>query len=98
MHKPFLAAAFAVAGLLTCTAAPAARADTAASKHSASNASESERPALPAEAHKAQSIGVDGRTLRYTVSVGWLPVRDDSGKTIAQVVLPLTRCPARTGR
>lgn len=86
MQKPFFATVFAVASLIACAAAPAARANAATARHAASGASESERPALPAEARQSQSISVDGRTLKYDVTIGWLPVRDDSGKTIAQVV------------
>jgi carboxypeptidase C (cathepsin A) len=44
-------------------------------------------PKFPADAHAAQSITADGRTLKYDVSIGWLPVRDEKGKTIGQVVL-----------
>jgi carboxypeptidase C (cathepsin A) len=43
-------------------------------------------PPLPADAHVAQSTTVDGRTLKYTVTVGSLPVRDEKGKIIAEVV------------
>ena len=93
MQKPFFATVFAVASLTACAATPV-HADAAA-KHAASSASESERPALPAEARKAQSISVDGRTLKYDVAVGWLPVRDDSGKTIAQVVYTAYTMPGK---
>ncbi|HXE67143.1 MAG TPA: peptidase S10 [Rhodanobacteraceae bacterium] len=93
MQKPFFATVFAVASLIACAATPV-HADAAA-KHAASSASESERPALPAEARKAQSISVDGRTLKYDVAVGWLPVRDDSGKTIAQVVYTAYTMPGK---
>ena len=95
MQKSFLAMAFAVASLLACAAVPAARADAATGKHAASSAPESERPALPFEAHKAQSVSVDGHTLKYTVTVGWLPVRDDKGKTIAQVVYTAYTAPGK---
>jgi carboxypeptidase C (cathepsin A) len=36
-------------------------------------------PPFPADAHASQSVQVDGRTLKYTVTVGTLPVRDDKG-------------------
>ncbi len=41
--------------------------------------------ALPADASVRQSIRVDGRTLDYTATVGTLPVRDEQGKTVADV-------------
>jgi len=44
-------------------------------------------PPFPAEASVRQTTHVGGRTLNYTASVGALPVRDDKGKTIAQVVV-----------
>ena len=48
---------------------------------------EDQTPApLPPEASLKQSIHVDGRELTYTASVGALPVRDASGKKIAEVV------------
>src|SRR5579863_1799372 len=42
-------------------------------------------PPLPADAHVAQSIQLDGKPLRYTVTVGTLPV-NDNGKKIGEVV------------
>ncbi|MGA7234356.1 MAG: peptidase S10 [Bryobacteraceae bacterium] len=38
-------------------------------------------PPLPADAHVAQSIQLDGKPLHYTVTVGTLPVYDNSKKT-----------------
>ena len=43
-------------------------------------------PQLPADAHVQQSLVLDGKTLKYTVTVGSLPVRDNDGKTAGQVV------------
>lgn len=43
-------------------------------------------PPLPADAHASQSVEVDGRTLKYTVTVGKLPVRDEKGAITGQVV------------
>ncbi len=40
---------------------------------------------LPADAHVSESIQLDGKTLRYTVTVGTLPVFND-GKKIGEVV------------
>jgi carboxypeptidase C (cathepsin A) len=43
-------------------------------------------PPLPADAHVTQSTTADGRTLKYTVTVGSLPVRDGKGKITGEVV------------
>ena len=43
-------------------------------------------PPLPADAHAQQSIQMDGKTLKYTVTVGTLPVYDKDGKESGQVV------------
>jgi carboxypeptidase C (cathepsin A) len=43
-------------------------------------------PPLPADAHVEQSITLDGKPLRYTVTVGSLPVRDKDGKEAGDVV------------
>ena len=41
---------------------------------------------FPADAHVSQSVSVDGHTLKYTVTVGSLPVRDEKGKKTGEVV------------
>jgi carboxypeptidase C (cathepsin A) len=85
MRKPMhaaLLAAFLVAGC--STAAFAADDDAKPSKDA--KADDFHLPALPADAHVAQSIQVDGRTLKYTATVGTLPVRDDKGKLTGEVV------------
>jgi len=43
-------------------------------------------PPLPPDAHVQQSITLDGKPLRYTVTVGSLPVRDKDGKPSGDVV------------
>jgi carboxypeptidase C (cathepsin A) len=43
-------------------------------------------PPFPADASVKQVIHVAGRTVNYTATVGSLPVRDDKGKKIAEVV------------
>jgi carboxypeptidase C (cathepsin A) len=43
-------------------------------------------PPLPADAHVSQQIQLDGKTLKYTVTVGSLPVRDKDGKEAGAVV------------
>jgi carboxypeptidase C (cathepsin A) len=44
-------------------------------------------PPLPPEAHVQQSIQLDGKPLKYTVTVGALPTRDKDGKIVGQVVV-----------
>ena len=44
-------------------------------------------PPLPPPAHTQQSIQLDGKALKYTVTVGALPVRDGEGKEAGQVVV-----------
>ena len=93
MFKPLLATAFAVAMLSACAAAPLAHAHTAAK--AADNPPAYQLPPFPATAHRDQTTAVSGRTLKYTVTVGWLPVRDEKGKTIAQVVYTAYTMPGK---
>lgn len=44
-------------------------------------------PPLPPAAHTEQSITVNGKPLKYTVTVGALPVQDKDGKVVGQVVV-----------
>ena len=44
-------------------------------------------PPLPAEAHTQQSIQMDAKALKYTVTVGSLPTRDKDGKVAGDVVV-----------
>jgi carboxypeptidase C (cathepsin A) len=44
-------------------------------------------PPLPADARSQQAIQMDGKTLKYTVTVGALPVRDKEGKVAGEVVV-----------
>ncbi len=44
-------------------------------------------PPLPADAHVQQQIQLDGKPLKYTVTVGSLPVRDKDGKAAGDVVV-----------
>ena len=44
-------------------------------------------PPLPAEAHVQQTMMLDGKTLKYTVTVAALPTRDKDGKVAGQVVV-----------
>ncbi|MGH8190545.1 MAG: S10 family peptidase [Rhodanobacteraceae bacterium] len=93
MHKLLLTTVFAAVTLIASSVAPPVQAKTATAK--TDSASESQLPPLPAAAHKEQSVVVDGRTLKYTVTVGWLPVRDDKGKMTAQVVYTAYTMPGK---
>jgi carboxypeptidase C (cathepsin A) len=82
---PFaLMAALLLTGFTTTVMAadsqkPAASADTAGKDGF-------QLPPFPADAHVTQTTTVDGRTLKYTVTVGSLPVRDEKGNKTAEVV------------
>jgi carboxypeptidase C (cathepsin A) len=43
-------------------------------------------PPFPADASIKQSVSIGGRALAYTATVGSIPVRDEDGKKIAEVV------------
>ncbi|HEV2621195.1 MAG TPA: peptidase S10 [Frateuria sp.] len=81
MRKTLLATLL-VASLLAGLAAPAFAAD----KPAAESHGEFHLPPFPADAHVQQTAQIDGRTLKYTVTVGSLPVRDEKGNTVAEVV------------
>jgi carboxypeptidase C (cathepsin A) len=44
-------------------------------------------PPLPGEAHSQQTIMLDGKPLKYTVTVGSFPTRDKDGKVAGEVVV-----------
>ncbi len=87
-----LAPACAVLCLATFVASSSAQADKPASDKgphdkAAASKSEQEQPEpLPPAAHTEQSIQIDGKTLKYTVTVGALPVYDKDHKHVADVV------------
>lgn len=62
-------------------------ADKAAGQDKAPAADKPALPPLPADAHTQQAMQLDGKTLKYTVTVGALPVRDKDGKTAGDVVV-----------
>jgi len=64
--------------------APAAAAPAPAEKPAA--AEKSELPPLPPPAHVEQTMQLDGKTLSYTVTIGAMPVRDQTGKVVGKVV------------
>ena len=68
----------------TSAAKPADK--SAAADKDAKAADKDKLPPLPPDAHVAQRIQLDGKTLNYTVTVGALPVRDKDGKNAGEVV------------
>jgi carboxypeptidase C (cathepsin A) len=97
VHKPLqaaLLAALIIAGLQTPSVLAADNHHPAATQD-AGSANGFNLPAFPADAHVTQSTRVDGRTLKYTVTVGSLPVRDEKGKIIAQVVFTAYTMPGK---
>ncbi|WP_158915939.1 S10 family peptidase [Caulobacter sp. S45] len=87
MRNLFAATAIAALAFGLCASAHAqdkpdkAKPDTAASKDD-----KTDFAPFPADAHVEQVTHVAGKTLNYTATVGSLPVRDDKGKKIADVV------------
>ncbi len=78
--------ALAFALLLSASTVHAAAPDHAKPTAGKPEHSGFELPPFPKDAHVAQSVTVDGHTLKYTATVGSLPVRDEKGKKIAEVV------------
>ncbi|HET6803872.1 MAG TPA: peptidase S10 [Frateuria sp.] len=78
-----LQATLLAASLLAGLAAPAIAADKPAAE---AGHGDYHLPPFPADAHVQQTAQIDGRTLKYTVTVGSLPVRDAKGNTVAEVV------------
>jgi carboxypeptidase C (cathepsin A) len=93
MRKLMIAAAAAVTlsfGLSAVTAAwaaddPPAKSD-AKDKGDKADKDKIDLPPFPADASVKQVTHVAGKTLNYTATVGSLPVRDEKGKKIAEVV------------
>ena len=81
-----LAACMLVLCSLQASAQEAKPASPSASTEAKDEDKTAEKPApLPPDAHVAQSIQFEGRTLHYTVTVGTLPVNDHD-KKIGEVV------------
>jgi carboxypeptidase C (cathepsin A) len=89
--------ALMVALLLPGFTTPAAAADSDKPAASAQAAGKDgfQLPPFPADAHVTQTATVDGRTLKYTVTVGSLPVRDEKGKTTGEVVFTAYTIPGK---
>jgi carboxypeptidase C (cathepsin A) len=59
------------------------------------DAGKDELPPLPPEAHADQSIELNGKTLKYTVTVSAFPVRDKDGKVAGEVVVTAYTIPGK---
>jgi carboxypeptidase C (cathepsin A) len=90
MRKLMIVAAAAVAFSFGLSNAASARADDAPAKADTAkkdgDKDKIELPPFPADASVKQVTHVAGKTLNYTATVGSLPVRDEKGKKIAEVV------------
>jgi carboxypeptidase C (cathepsin A) len=89
--KPFAKALSLVAALTLCAAPAFAQrggggAPPATSSSGGGNSDLLDLPPLPPEAHVAQVTHVAGKTLNYTATVGALPVLDERGRKVAEVV------------
>ncbi len=68
------------------TPAPDAKAAAPDAKAGATPGIPIAQPPLPPDAHVEQTMQLDGKPLRYTVTVGTLPVRDSKGALSGEVV------------
>lgn len=66
--------------------APAVHAADADKPEATDPAKDFKLPPFPADAHVTQSTVVDGKTIKYTVTVGSLPLLDEKGNKTAEVV------------
>ncbi len=91
MHQGFVAAVAAVVFSVGFSVlVPCALADDAPAKAAAKSSDEKDKidlPPFPEAASVKQVTHVAGKTLNYTATVGALPVRDEKGKKIAEVVV-----------
>jgi carboxypeptidase C (cathepsin A) len=74
----------AVFGVSTLSAAEGG--DAPATSDAAADSKDMHLPPFPADAHVAQTVQVGGQTLKYTATVGHLPLFDEKGKTTGEVV------------
>lgn len=77
------------------TAAVAADSHKPAASADAAGKDGFQLPPFPADAQVTQTTTVDGRTLKYTVTVGSLPVRDEKGNKTAEVVFTAYTIPGK---
>lgn len=92
LPSTLLAAMVLAAFNLTATAAGAHKPAPASD---APNSDGFHLPPFPAAAHVAQSVTVGGKTLKYTATVGSLPVRNEKGDVIGEVVFTAYTMPGK---
>lgn len=89
-------AALLAACLTVAAFAPAFAADAPAKDAKAAHADEGmDLPPFPADRTVQQSVEIAGKTVRYEATVGSLPVRDEKGKVIADVMYVAYVVPGR---
>ena len=96
MHKPLVTLLIlACASLSLVTAVAKDKEPAAAAKPSKDDSKDTDKgakeediklPPFPADKSVPQSVTLDGRVLKYEVTVGSLPVLDEKGKTIASIM------------
>ena len=99
MRSPFISALLAAA--LCAAAMSAFSADHDAKKSDSSDAGNAmadkdfHLPPFPADAHVSQRVEVSGKTLKYTATVGSLPVRNEKGEITGEVVFTAYTMPGK---
>lgn len=86
MRTAWFARSLAALGLTLLAAMPCHANDSSDPGATALASTTLKPPPLPADAHIAQRMRLDGHWLDYRVTVGSLPVRDDKGNKVADVV------------
>ena len=89
-----LLATFVLAGFNT-TSTLAADTHKPAAAEDKANSNGFHLPPLPADARVTQTTTVDGKTLKYTATVGSLPVRDEKGEITGEVVFTAYTMPGK---
>ena len=84
MKLPFRAGVAALFAVAAMAAAPAMAQDKGGDKPAAE--AKSDLPPFPADKSIKQTAMIGGRAVAYTATVGVLPVRDEKGKKVAEVV------------
>ncbi|WP_395683949.1 S10 family peptidase [Dokdonella sp.] len=98
MKRPMTAALAALMLLAAAVVTPAFSADDGGAKEAGKEGGRDDFSRLqpfPADKTVRQSTTVDGRSLSYDATVGSLPVVDDKGKTIADVMFVAYTMPAK---
>ncbi len=86
MKQSFRAGVAALLAVATLGAAPAFAQDKPAVGDKPAAESKSDLPPFPADKSVQQTATIGGKVVSYTATVGVLPVRDEKGKKVAEVV------------